>query len=163
MVLQALATIGPAAKGREKSMNAVEESTLFEASNIKVTDGSVVIDSKPYPLSNITSAEKIKRWDRSIFAAAFVFLVGAVMLVHPIKYILMTPNDPIFWLETLPGVAFCVFGMWVFLKAKPVFSVRMKTASGESVTVKSHTENMADHTVKAIAAAIALARTNTGN
>ena len=144
-------------------MNAMDQSTLFEAPGITVTDESVFTLSKTYPLSDIRSAEKIRRVHPLKYAAFFVLLVGAVMLYHPVKYMLMTPADPVFWIEMIPGLLFCAVGIWAFLAAKPIFSVRMRTASGGAVNLKARSEGMADHTVEAITAAVALAKTGMGN
>lgn len=133
-------------------MPATEEQTVLEQEGIRVTNLRAVIGNKTYAMSNITSVE-MGRKDPSGCGPGILILVGILMAVGGgVGISEKAWGSGLVWLAL--GVLAIVGGYLTSKRAKPTYTVKVGSASGESNILGSADMDRIQRIVSAINEAI---------
>ena len=116
-------------------MSVAQEVSILEQGNVKVTNLRVIIGAKTYALSNITSVE-LGRADQSSCGPVVAIFAGLGILAWGVMSLIAKD-----WGSAAAGILFGVLFVWgglaVSRSAKPTYSVKVGSASGESNILQS--------------------------
>jgi len=122
------------------------EETILEQGKVTVTTSRLLIGAKTYAMSNITSVTFGKipavRWPTVI-----VVVAGVCVLLFGIAL------DSIL-VGLVVGGAIIALGVWLFTLAKPRYTVRLGSASGETDALSAKNEEWIRKIVNAVNEAI---------
>jgi len=119
----------------------MEEKTFFNEGGVTVTNSRFVVPGQTHATSGITSVSK---WITKPSMKLPIILI--VLGIIPLFF------GSIFWIVV--GIALIAAGVYLLIKNKPVYSVRLSSASGESNAIDSKDEDYIDKIVQAINDAI---------
>jgi len=119
----------------------MEEKTFFNEGGVTVTNSRFVVPGQTHAMSGITSVSK---WITKPSMKLPIILI--VLGIIPLFF------GSIFWIVV--GIALIAAGVYLLIKNKPVYSVRLSSASGESNAIDSKDDKYIDKIVQAINDAI---------
>lgn len=131
-------------------MNGPGEVTIFEESDITITDHKAIIGPKTYKIADILSANMMARGSQTTCVSLLLFPLAIFFLF--IGALDGSGNKASF----LPGLVLLAISIAVAAFAKPEFIVRIGMASGKSNILYSTNKSKIKSVVDAINKAIAL-------
>lgn len=119
-----------------------DETTYYsDQAGVRVTDKRVIVNSVTYAMSNITSVET--RVEKPSFSGPILFwLIGAALFLGG-----LSERRAAF---VIAGAIFSVLGYFWFRGCKPLWHLRIASASGESTPLKSINRQWIENIARAI-------------
>ena len=117
-------------------MNEVNEATIFEEGNVKITNLRAIVGSKTFVISKITSVSIVSKHDGPGFIPIFLIVVAFLIGFASLAVFLALPDKNLFVFSMLFGgiiLALFPFGLAIHTinGSKLVYSVVFGTSSGD--------------------------------
>ena len=137
-------------------MSQVTERVLLEEGNIKITSVRAIIGSKTHMLANTTSVNLTVRYDKGLVPLILI-LLGAVMGIIFVVSSITSEGITDWGLLIIGGivvVAFFGLGLFIHVRSKPLYIIKLEGSSGETDILQSYNQNQIRRIVDAVNRAI---------
>lgn len=132
-----------------------EETVIYQQDKIKITNLRAVFGDKTYSISNVSAVE-LETMPASTGTGAIMASVGVLMVIYaivsfiPSQNALRAPNPTLL----IIGLLLAAVGIFLLRAAKPSYTVKISTSSGEVKALSSENKELISNIVEAINTAI---------
>jgi hypothetical protein len=137
-------------------MDEINETTILEENGVKISNKRAMLGSKTYAMANITSVSMTYRDDKPWILSFFLLLGGFGALGFGVMLTILAERFSFILTCLFPllGLGAIAFGVFIYINAKPMYFVRVGSASGEANVLQSQNKEQITRIVQAINKAI---------